>query len=58
MPSTLDPITAKDIDQPMKDRFGVIYTISPSPLRAATVWVGTDDGLIYVTRDDGKHGTM
>jgi hypothetical protein len=54
MPSTLDPITAKDIDQPMKDRFGVVYTISPSPLRAATVWVGSDDGLIYVTRDDGK----
>ncbi|HYK59801.1 MAG TPA: glycoside hydrolase [Bryobacteraceae bacterium] len=54
MPSTLDPITAKNIDQPMKDRFGVVYTISPSPLRAATVWVGTDDGLIYVTPDDGK----
>jgi photosystem II stability/assembly factor-like uncharacterized protein len=23
--------------------------------RCATVWVGTDDGLIYVTRDDGKN---
>ena len=28
-----------------------------SPLEAATVWVGTDDGLIYVTRDDGKTGS-
>ncbi len=55
VPATLDPITAKDIDQPMKDRFGVVYSIGPSPLQAATVWVGTDDGLIYVTRDDGKH---
>ncbi len=54
VPATLDPITAKDIDQPMTDRFGVVYTIGPSPLQAATVWVGTDDGLIYVTRDDGK----
>jgi photosystem II stability/assembly factor-like uncharacterized protein len=52
-PSTLDPVTAKDIDQPMTDRFGVVYTIGPSPLDAKTVWAGTDDGLIQVTRDDG-----
>ena len=55
VPKTLDPVTAKDIDQPMTDRFGVVYTIGPSPLDAKTVWVGTDDGLIYVTRDDGAH---
>ncbi len=55
VPANLDPVTAKDIDQPMTDRFGVVYSIGPSPLQAATVWVGTDDGLIYVTRDDGKN---
>jgi photosystem II stability/assembly factor-like uncharacterized protein len=55
VPATLDPVTAKDIDQPMTTRFGVVYTIGPSPLQAATIWVGTDDGLIYVTRDDGKN---
>jgi len=54
VPANLDAVTAKDIDQPMTDRFGVVYTISPSPLQASTVWVGTDDGLIHVTRDDGK----
>jgi hypothetical protein len=54
VPETLDALTAKDIDQPMTDRFGVVYSISPSPLQANTVWVGTDDGLIHVTRDDGK----
>lgn len=54
VPANLDPITAKDIDEQMTDRFGVVYTISPSPLDAKTVWVGTDDGLIHVTRDDGK----
>jgi len=54
VPETLDPVTAKDIDQPMTDRFGVVYSIGPSPLQANTVWVGTDDGLIHVTRDDGK----
>jgi hypothetical protein len=54
VPSNLDPLTARDIDQPMTDRFGVVYALGPSPLEAATVWAGTDDGLIYVTRDDGK----
>jgi photosystem II stability/assembly factor-like uncharacterized protein len=54
VPETLDAVTAKDIDQQMTDRFGVVYSIGPSPLEAGTVWVGTDDGLIHVTRDDGK----
>jgi photosystem II stability/assembly factor-like uncharacterized protein len=54
VPETLDTVTAKDIDQPMTDRFGVVYSIGPSPLQANTVWAGTDDGLIQVTRDDGK----
>ena len=38
----------------MVGRFGVVYSLSPSPLQANTVWAGTDDGLIHVTRDDGK----
>ena len=53
VPKSLDPITAKDIDEQVTTRFGVVYTISPSPLKATMVWVGTDDGLIHVTRDDG-----
>lgn len=55
VPTTLDAVTAKDIDQPMTERFGVVYTIGPSPIDAKTVWVGTDDGLIHVTRDDGAN---
>jgi photosystem II stability/assembly factor-like uncharacterized protein len=55
VPKTLDAITATDIDQPMTDRFGVVYTISPSSLDAKMVWVGTDDGLIHVTNDDGAN---
>ncbi len=54
LPPNLDPVTAKDIDQPMTDRFGVVYAIGPSPLKADLLWVGTDDGLIYVSRDDGR----
>lgn len=35
-------------------RRGVIYTIAPSPVDSNTIWAGTDDGLIHVTRDNGK----
>ncbi len=54
MPPTLDLVTVRDIDQQMTSRFGVVYSIGPSPMQATLVWVGTDDGLIHVTRDDGK----
>ena len=33
---------------------GVIYTIAPSYSDERTIWIGTDDGLIHVTRDGGK----
>ncbi|HKB64325.1 MAG TPA: hypothetical protein VKC61_00625 [Pyrinomonadaceae bacterium] len=32
---------------------GVIYTIAPSPVAAGTLWVGTDNGLVQLTRNDG-----
>jgi photosystem II stability/assembly factor-like uncharacterized protein len=34
-------------------RRGVIYTIAPSYTDIDVIWVGTDDGLIHVTRDGG-----
>jgi photosystem II stability/assembly factor-like uncharacterized protein len=34
---------------------GVIYTVAPSPRDANLIWAGTDDGLIWVTRDGGKN---
>jgi photosystem II stability/assembly factor-like uncharacterized protein len=36
-------------------RRGVIYTIAPSHHDLNTIWVGTDDGLIHVTRDGGRN---
>jgi photosystem II stability/assembly factor-like uncharacterized protein len=33
---------------------GVIYAVAPSFKDANTIWAGTDDGLIYITRDAGK----
>ena len=47
-------IAATAADAPEGKRRGVIYTIAPSPVRAPLIWVGTDDGLIKVTADDGK----
>src|SRR5439155_1233978 len=34
---------------------GVIYALAPSFKNVTTVWAGTDDGLLWVTRDDGDH---
>jgi photosystem II stability/assembly factor-like uncharacterized protein len=36
-------------------RRGVVYTLAPSPVDSSTIWAGTDDGLIQVTRDNGKN---
>lgn len=37
--------------------FGVVFAISPSPLARGLVWVGTTNGRIHLTRDDGRHWT-
>jgi photosystem II stability/assembly factor-like uncharacterized protein len=54
IPPNLDAPTAADDDHVSKRR-GVIYTIAPSPLAAGTLWVGTDDGLVWRTHDAGAH---
>jgi photosystem II stability/assembly factor-like uncharacterized protein len=55
VPPNLDEAAAADA--PKDKRRGVIYSIAPSPLKASTVWIGTDDGLIHKTDDDGKTWT-
>ena len=52
VPSNMNEAAAADA--PTDKRRGVIYTIAPSPLRAGTVWIGTDDGYFHLTNDDGK----
>ena len=37
--------------------YGVIHYIAESPHAAGTIYVGTDDGLVQLTRDDGKTWT-
>ncbi len=35
--------------------YGTIYSLAPSPLRAGELWIGTTDGLVWLTRDDGAN---
>ncbi len=35
-------------------RRGVIYAVGASPVDVNTIWAGTDDGLVHVTKDGGK----
>jgi photosystem II stability/assembly factor-like uncharacterized protein len=34
--------------------FGTIYYMAESPHERGTIWTGSDDGLIHLTRDDGQ----
>ncbi|MDQ6888083.1 MAG: hypothetical protein M3068_12460, partial [Gemmatimonadota bacterium] len=52
VPVTLDAAATAATDR--NGKRGVIYAVAPSPLIAATIWVGTDDGYIQLTTDDGK----
>ncbi|HMV51946.1 MAG TPA: glycoside hydrolase, partial [Blastocatellia bacterium] len=44
-------------DMATMPRRGVIYTVAPSHKDLNTIWAGTDDGLIHITRDGGKKWT-
>ena len=52
VPSSLDPVSTQDVDR--NGKRGVIYAVGPSPVNAHMIWIGTDDGLIQLTADDGK----
>jgi len=52
IPANLGVFAASD---PEKGKHrGVIYAVAPSFKEASTIWAGTDDGLIHITRDGGK----
>jgi photosystem II stability/assembly factor-like uncharacterized protein len=34
---------------------GVVYALAPSYVHPGTLWAGTDDGLVWMTRDSGRH---
>ncbi len=45
------PIT---LDQTTAEYYATIFAIAESPLVKGLIWVGSDDGLIHVTRNGGK----
>ncbi|MDH3351596.1 MAG: glycosyl hydrolase, partial [Gammaproteobacteria bacterium] len=45
------PITAENVGA---EFYGTILTITASPHERGTIWVGSDDGLIHITRNDGE----
>ena len=49
-PSSVGALMIKGVE---KTR-GVIYALAPSFKSVTTLWAGTDDGLIWITRDEGK----
>jgi photosystem II stability/assembly factor-like uncharacterized protein len=52
IPANLGAFAAAD---PEKGKHrGVIYAVAPSLKEVNTIWAGTDDGLIQITRDGGK----
>jgi photosystem II stability/assembly factor-like uncharacterized protein len=46
------PITK---DNTSIEYYDTIFTVIESPLQRGVIWVGSDDGLVHVTRDNGKN---
>lgn len=46
-----EPITR---DATGEEVYSTLYSIRESPLQAGLIWTGSNDGLVFVTRDDGK----
>jgi photosystem II stability/assembly factor-like uncharacterized protein len=46
------PITK---DNTSIEYYDTIFTVIESPVQAGTIWAGSDDGLVHVTRDGGKN---
>jgi len=46
-----EPITR---DATGEEIYSTIYSIRESPVRQGVIWAGSNDGLVHVTRDDGK----
>lgn len=55
IPAAVGIYTKEDMKK--MPRRGVIYTVAPSYVDINTIWCGTDDGLIQVTKNGGKTWT-
>lgn len=48
------PITK---DNTSVEYYSTIFALMESPVQAGTIWIGTDDGLVQISRDGGKNWT-
>lgn len=39
------------------ETYGIVYTLSESPVKKGMLWAGTDDGKLWVTENEGKSWT-
>ncbi len=46
---------ANEMNRHIRQGYGVIFTIAPSSISENEIWIGTDDGLIQLTLDNGRH---
>lgn len=53
VPASVGIYTIEDMKK--MPRRGVVYTVAPSYQDINTIWAGTDDGFIQLTRDGGKN---
>ena len=37
--------------------YNTVFALTPSPHEEGTIWAGSDDGLVHLTRDDGESWT-
>ena len=55
-PAIPSVISAFESSDPQKGAHrGVVYALAPSYRHPGTIWAGTDDGLMWITRDGGAH---
>ncbi|MGC1373003.1 MAG: hypothetical protein WA824_12775 [Candidatus Sulfotelmatobacter sp.] len=45
------------LDDSGTEYYDTIFTVAESPITQGVIWVGTDDGLVQITRDGGKEWT-
>ena len=43
------------IDSAGAEQYATLSTFAESPHRRGQLWAGTDDGLLHISQDDGKH---
>jgi photosystem II stability/assembly factor-like uncharacterized protein len=54
-PSTMGPSGGPiTLDQTGVETYATVFTLAPSAIDGNVIWAGSDDGVVHVTRDNGK----